>query len=405
MKVKGNLWRFYFYTIFSFTPFSLPILVLFWKENGLDLFQIFLLQSLFAVAVVLLEVPTGMIADRIGKRTSLIYGALFLFIGYFIYALGTDFFTFLIAEILLSVGVCLLSGADSSLLYDTLKELNRESEYTKIESKSRAYQMVSFAICNLIGGFVGSYSYRYAMYLSIIGPLLSFIVSLGFVEVNKEHLISSFKEGLSSYKDLLKESFKFMKKHKLIRWIIVFSSILSCSSTWLLWLYQPYMEYTKLPVWTFGMVFALFNFFAAFSSNVSYKLEKKFSQKGMIFLLMSFQTLTLIFMGLFVTPFSFLFILGHQAVRGLSRPLINQWVLKYTFEDKRSTILSFCSLGGRLFYAVTSPILGYIAGIISLELFLILQGLILVVMFIIMLFNYKAIPEKYFHPKKELQIE
>jgi MFS family permease len=404
MKVKGNLWRFYFYTIFSFTPFSLPILVLFWKENGLDLFQIFLLQSLFAVAVVLLEVPTGMIADRIGKRTSLIYGAFFLFIGCFIYSLGSSFLAFLLAEVILSLGVCLLSGADSSLLYDTLKSLDRESEYTKVESRARAYQMVAFAMCNLVGGFIGSYSYRLTMYISVIGPLLAFIVSFGFVEVNKGHLISSFKEGLESYKGLISESFKFMKKHKLIRWIIVFSAVISCSSTWLLWLYQPYMEYVKLPVWTFGMVFALFNFFAAFASNISPRLERKFGQQGMILFLMACQTLTLVFMGLLVTPVSFLFILGHQAVRGLSRPLINQWVLKYTFEDKRSTILSFCSLGGRLFYAFTSPILGYIAGLISLEMFLLLQGVILTIIFLIMIVSYKKIPEKYFIPKKSLQL-
>ena len=90
-RVEGNLWRYQVFAAISFTPFMLPVLVLFWKENGLDLFQIFILQGLFSVAIVLLEIPTGMVADRLGKRTSVLAGTSILTSGMIIYALGHSF--------------------------------------------------------------------------------------------------------------------------------------------------------------------------------------------------------------------------------------------------------------------------------------------------------------------------
>jgi iron complex transport system ATP-binding protein len=70
-RLRRNISRYQAFAALSITPIMLPVIVLFWRENGLDLFDIFLLQAIFAVANVLLEVPTGMVADRLGKRTSL----------------------------------------------------------------------------------------------------------------------------------------------------------------------------------------------------------------------------------------------------------------------------------------------------------------------------------------------
>lgn len=70
-------------------PFFVPVIVLFWNENGLDSLDIYLLQSLFALAVVLLEIPTGLLADRVGRRASLLAGSAMLVLGQAVYASGT----------------------------------------------------------------------------------------------------------------------------------------------------------------------------------------------------------------------------------------------------------------------------------------------------------------------------
>ena len=71
---ERNVFLYKLLSLVQFLPFMLPVIVLFWQENGLDMFDVYILQGVFALFIVLLEVPTGMVADRIGKKTSLLWG-------------------------------------------------------------------------------------------------------------------------------------------------------------------------------------------------------------------------------------------------------------------------------------------------------------------------------------------
>ena len=338
-RLERNLVIYPLYTAVVYSPVMLPIIVLFWQENGLDLFQVFALQALYAVAVVLLEVPTGMVADRLGKRTSLIAGTWAMVIGYVGYAMGHGFVAFLAAEIALAFGSALISGADTSLLYDTLKALDREDEYTRREGRARALQLASFAGCNLLGGVIGSYDYRAAMWATAVGPALALFIMPWFIEVQARGPMSSVAEAWRGYRGLMDQAIRFVRKHALVRWQIGLLAILSGSSMWLLWLYQPYMQVTGWPVWSFGIAFAAFNLFAAFVSEQAAAVEARFGQRGTLLLLMVLQALPPLLMGLFVHPFAVVLILGHQSVRSLARPIIAERLLRYTWADKRSTLL------------------------------------------------------------------
>mgnify|MGYP000719144367 CR=1 FL=1 len=402
-RIESNLWRYQLFAIFSFTPIMLPILVLFWQDNGLDLFEIYLLQGIFAFSVVLLEVPTGMIADQLGKRTSLVASTLLLFFGFVVYAMGTGFWIFLLSELILAVAVSLLSGADSALLYDTLKALGRESEYQKYEGRSRGLQMVSVAISNIIGGFVGAYSLRLAMWLSAIGPLLSIFIVWGFVEVNQHAARKqSLKASLLSYRELLGQSLRFVRKHQMVRWQILFLSILSGSASWLLWMYQPYMKWTGLEIHAFGFAFGIFNLFAAWSSTMAHRVESSLGASRTNQLLILLQISPLLLMSVFIHPLSFLFILGHQAVRGLARPIISDRILQQTYADKRATVLSMGSMGSRLFFAFTGPFIGILAQNSSWSVKLLSQAGIMALIFAIILWIYHNIPAKYFVVKESV---
>jgi hypothetical protein len=68
-QLEQNLRTYPLFAAVVHTPFFVPIVVLFWEDNGLDMFDIFLLQGLFAVAM---AVPTGVVADRVGKRSTVL---------------------------------------------------------------------------------------------------------------------------------------------------------------------------------------------------------------------------------------------------------------------------------------------------------------------------------------------
>lgn len=408
-KLESNLWRYRLYLALLFTPIFLPTLVLFWKQNGLDMFDVFLLQGLFAIAVVILEVPTGMVADQLGKRTSLLAGTALFTIGHIVYALGYSFLVFLLAELIMALGLALVSGADSAFLYDTLQALDRKDEYTEVEGHARSWQMVSIAASNIIGGIVGSYSYRATVWLSIIGPALAMILAFQFVEPKlaksdsqENKALGSFREEWSKYWKLLLSALKFVRKHQLVRWYILLFAMLGGSATWLLWLYQPYMKATGLPVWAFGVAFALFNLWAALSSRFAHAVVRKLGDVGTFVIAMILQIGTLFVMAVWFHRLSFLLILGHQSVRGMLRPVLNERILRYTYEDRRATVLSLNSLGSRLFFALTAPWIGMLSARASLSQTLVVQGAGLSILVVLLVVLFRTIPSKYFQVKESV---
>ena len=228
-RFEQNIWRYEAFTALSFTPVMIPVVVLFWQANGLNLFDVFLLQAIFAMAVLVLEVPTGLVADRLGKRTSLLWGSGIEVAGMVTYGLGHGFGAFLAAELLLALGASLYSGAGAALLYDTLKALGREDTFQKRQGRAVAWQMGSFALCNLVGGVVGTYSYRATVWLSAIGPVAALVIALGFREVQARRRTDDWRAGLRSYRDLIGQSLRFVRKHQLVRWQVMFLGVLTGS--------------------------------------------------------------------------------------------------------------------------------------------------------------------------------
>ena len=72
--------------------FPIPIITLFWKDEiGMSFTAIMVLQAILSATVVLLEFPSGYVADRIGYRASLLIGGGFWAVGWCVYSVGTTF--------------------------------------------------------------------------------------------------------------------------------------------------------------------------------------------------------------------------------------------------------------------------------------------------------------------------
>lgn len=401
-SIENNIWRYYLFSALVFFPVSLPVFVLFWQQNNLTLSDVYILQSIFAVSVVLLEIPAGIIADSMGKRKSLIYSNWFMLLGFLLYSFGQNFYIFLICEILIAIGVSLLSGADSALLFDTLKSLKRESEFKKIEGQTRSIQMLSFALCNFAGGIIGTYSYRATMFASLIGPFICLFIVYGFkevLEVKKINIKDSMKDSIS----LLSESFRFIRKQKWVYWNVLFFSLISCASSWLLWLYQPYMEFTGLPLWFFGIAFASFNLCAAFVSNYAYRFESIIGKKNTIIIMFILMILCLSLMSNILLPISFSFIWLQQIVRGFYRPIITNNIFDFTYSDKRATVISLASMLGRLLFAITAPLIVFISGENNIINNIVTQLFLLAIFSVFLLIMYYKTPDKYFIVKDKVK--
>jgi len=128
------------------------LFVLYLLQLGITQGQIGILQSFLFFSCVALEIPSGLLADRYGRKHSLILGFLGLFISGIGFLLFSDFIPFALIFCLFGASIAMGSGADRALLYDNLLAENRTEEYPRIISRARAIGAVSLGLSMLLGG-------------------------------------------------------------------------------------------------------------------------------------------------------------------------------------------------------------------------------------------------------------
>lgn len=120
-----------------------------------------------------------------------------------------------------------------------------------------------------------------------------------------------------------------------------------------------------------------FNLIAALSAKFSHLLEKKIGEKYSLILLFIFSGISYLLMSNFIYLFSFAFAFLLQFVKGFSSVVISDYVHQLTDSRIRATVLSIKSLIERMFYAVITPFIGWIADIYSLQQALSLSGVLI----------------------------
>lgn len=167
-KIAHNIYKLYIIKIAKWFSLIMPIIVLFYHENGLSMTQIFLLKSVYSIGMLVLEIPSGYFGDVWGRKKTLIVGTLLTTIGFSFYSFSFIFWQFMIAELILGMGQSFISGSDSAMLYDTLKNEKRKGEYLKFEGRVTSIGNFSEAIAGIFGGLLATISLRTPFYFQAI---------------------------------------------------------------------------------------------------------------------------------------------------------------------------------------------------------------------------------------------
>ncbi len=176
---KANLYKF----LISFTLFSGVLIPFFLDWGKISFTEVMILQSWFMLWIFILEIPTGVIADKIGRKNTLILAGLSFSLATIIYPSIPSLYIFLIAEFLFAVGVSLVSGSLNAIIYDSLKEIGKEKNskkvFLRLSTFSRIALLVSAPIGSIIAKTLGS---RMPFFLTTIPFALSFIIALTMKE-------------------------------------------------------------------------------------------------------------------------------------------------------------------------------------------------------------------------------
>ena len=356
----------------------MPIIIIFYQDNGLKMTDIMLLKSIYSIAVVCIEIPSGYCADVWGRKKTLVLGTSLAFLGFLTYSFSFSFFGFLIAEIVLGLGHSLISGADAAMLYDTLKENSKEDKYLKYEGKITSLGNFSEALAGIAGGLLAAASLR-----------LPFICQtfIAFIGVPAAILLSEPKttiiKGHRGMKDILYTVKYALVENKQLRWNIIFSSIIGCSTLTMAWFVQPYFTEAKIPLAYFGILWTALNLSVGATSMYAFQANEKYGQMTLSVIIGVGIALGYILSGIWISVYGLATIFAFYLLRGIATPVLKDYINKITDSDIRATVLSVRNFIIRLLFAGIAPILGILTDTVSLSTAMIISGCIFLFMSLI----------------------
>lgn len=219
-----------------FIPIGVYILI--WNNDlKLSFSQINSAISIGLIWSVILELPSGALADLIGRKKTIIIGRIFLVIAYVAFALQHNWLGIMLHQIFYYTDQAMNSGAQSALLFDSLKENEKEKEYyKKVEADSFFLNTVGMGIASIISGLLYKINsflpFTIMIPITIIGALMSFFYT--------EPKIDSQKYSLKAYLQQNVDGVKHIVRNSKIKWISIFSIITMTITYVSLWyIYEP----------------------------------------------------------------------------------------------------------------------------------------------------------------------
>lgn len=178
--------RYYAYTFFSNLFFERSIFLLYLLYKGFSIGEVAIFQAVTNLTMLLFEVVTGVIADKIGKKISLLCGAILIVVYHLMMLLANHYHEFLIAAFVFGLGYTFVSGTAQAYLYD-LTSSDTSSNTLRSLGHFSAIATVSIGLAGYLGGYIQELNWNYLFLFGIVAQLISTAFLMTLPNVIKPH--------------------------------------------------------------------------------------------------------------------------------------------------------------------------------------------------------------------------
>lgn len=390
-QLEGNLRRFIVFRLLYTARFYYPVFTILFLDYGLSLEQFAILNLVWALTIVLAEVPSGALADIVGRKRLVVFAAamMVLEMGLIVFApIGSSnllFFLFLGNRICSGLSEAAASGADEALAYDSLKALGRESDWAKLLEKTTFVVSIGFFTTMILGAFAydpaivngllalfneqwilpDSVVIRLPVLLTLVTACAVFVTALGFYDLDKDALAKKKALKLESSEGEkehpLLEPFrqiaiaaKWTFSHRFVLFVILAGLALDSAGRQFAVLSSEYYRIIDIPVSWFGFIGAGMALIGIVNAKISRYLVTNHSPIFNFLTLSTVLMLGLIGLSFAVPIFGVLFAVGAFAMMGMVQFQASYYINKEVDSSIRATVLSFKGLALNLGLGIAS---------------------------------------------------
>lgn len=375
-QLEKNYQRILVLSFFQVFLVLMPVIVLFFESRGLTLPEIFLLQAWFATVVLIMEVPSGYLADLLGRKRVIVVGTFFIGAGQSVLLFAEGFWQLALFESCMGLGFSLSSGADLALLYDTEIALHEDMQ-RKRKAVRRLFttQKVSEALAAVTCSVLLLWSMEAAVYAQVAGGWIAFALTFGLVEPPGDRL------GTESHSQNIRSVLRHLLLNgPVLRLTFLALSVWALTTMFAIWLLQKHWQQLGIGIIHFGYLWGALTFISAVAGRYALSLEDRLGSTAMLLVVGIGPVIGYLGLGALGAVGGVLVSVVFFACRGFGHVVLSDALNKRVSSEFRATANSFANLGFRAAFALTAPL---VAGALSLwgmeTTFLILAGMSLLI--------------------------
>ena len=349
-----------------------PLYLLYFEGNGMSVQQISALLAIWSFSVVILEVPTGVLADRWSRRKLIILGSLCKAACYFVWIFSDRFELFAVGFILWGIGGAFISGAEEALLFDSLKQTGQQEEFEVYLGKGRFLSGFGNILAAVSGGFIGTYlGVHWALYLSVASGLISAGIACLYQEVNYyRDRIRDTQQNKETFREAM--GFLIGKKEILLFavmavLVITMAGVLDEYDAMIATSYGLSMEGVGIWMAVRFILAAIGGYFAHHIRRVTertFRLKRRFATIALFSII---GAASLMAAGLIKSIFVIVCYGFYYLIMSVTEVLHEDYIQQRIEDEGRSTVHSIISLVNNLYGILCFGILGLVLGVTDLH--------------------------------------
>ena len=361
---ERNIWKSYAFTFLQSFQLWWPIWVFYLTdERGFSLTQVSVLEALFWIVIVVAEVPTGMVADRFGRKVSLMASAACTTVAVLVFGMATSYPIVLVSYVAWGMGLTFQSGADSALTFESLKALGRERDYQRIAGVGWGIFSLG-AVCGLLLGapVAAATNLSTPILISAGITFASLFVAAAMKEPDLPH-----GEQRLAYRTLVTESVRTAWRKPPVRAMLIMAGLLLAAPNAAVVFSQPFLGEHDVALGMFGVWQAPTRLAGMIASVLAYRVSGAFGFRrtfvgGFIVLGAAYAML-----GGWDSVYAFAGVGIALIILSMLLPIVVDYLNQRIPNNQRATILSFRQLLTSIAIAGIQPVQGLVADHMSLQ--------------------------------------
>lgn len=346
-------------------------------DRGLSLFQITAIESIVIGTVFFMEIPTGVISDRIGYKWSIALAMLLLAVAEVIFLFAESYPVYIFHAIITGIGLTFVSGTVEAFIYDSLPQENHDHLMVKAMGTVNSSSRIAFFFAPIVGAFIIGAGSLDGYYLSIaltgVALLIGMIVSLTLKEP-RSNLPDEKPDSLT----ILKESIRELRNNTDLRRLVMLAIFTSPMTSILVMTFAaPFLTQNGISPFVIGLTVSIGNLLSAVTQRYAYKLEEWLGETRTLHFLMFLPGVLYGILALTTgSIFPVIIITLMYGINDMKLPLFAAYENSMIHDETRATVLSIIHMFLNLFIAIVAPIYAII-GTFSLPLAFVLIGTVI----------------------------